>query len=113
MSSTAPAGVPSGISSAAGMSKPWTLSVRSCRTILPVAGLNGGDQVVPSAMTSPRRVATLAETLSAHHHRENRLLDVQAVLGFVPYDALAAVDHVGGDFLAAVRGKAVQEDRIR
>ncbi len=38
---------------------------------------------------------------------------MEAVFGFVPYATLRAVDHLGGDFLASVRGEAVKEDRVR
>ena len=44
---------------------------------------------------------------------QDRLLDVAAVLGLVPDHRLRAVDHLGGDLLAAVRGQAVQHDRVR
>src|SRR5205814_2891803 len=43
---------------------------------------------------------------------QQRLLRVQAVLGFVPHHALRTVDDLGGDFLAAVRRQAVHEERF-
>ena len=43
---------------------------------------------------------------------EQRFLGVEAVLGLLPDHALRAVDHLGGDFLAAVRRQAVHEERI-
>ena len=43
---------------------------------------------------------------------EQRLLRVQAVLRLVPHDALRAVDDVGVDFLAAMRGQAMHEERV-
>src|SRR5204862_6421658 len=54
----------------------------------------------------------LALHLSEHQELEQRLLRVQAVLRLVPDDALRAVDHLRGDFLAAVRRQAVHEDRL-
>ena len=44
---------------------------------------------------------------------QDRLLGVPTVLGLVPDGALRAVDHLGGDLLAAVGGQAVQHDRVR
>ena len=44
---------------------------------------------------------------------EQRLLGVQPVLGLVPDRRLRAVEHLGGDLLAAVGGQAVQHDRVR
>ncbi len=38
---------------------------------------------------------------------------MQAILGFVPHDALWSVEHLGGHFLTAMRGKTVQEDGMR
>src|SRR5438093_269536 len=46
----------------------------------------------------------------AHQRRKERLLDVQPVLGLVPDARLRALDHLGRDFLAPMRGEAVQED---
>ena len=40
------------------------------------------------------------------------LLCVQSVLRFVPHDALRTVDHFGSDFLSAMRGQAMHEQRI-
>src|SRR5206468_10785797 len=55
---------------------------------------------------------TSYERLASHEHSHDRLLNVEAILRLVPYPALRPVDHVGGHFLAAVRRKAVQEDRV-
>ena len=44
---------------------------------------------------------------------EQGLLRVHAVLGLIENRALRAVDHAGRDFLAAMRGEAVHEDRVR
>ena len=48
---------------------------------------------------------------SAHQRGNQCLLNVQPVLGFVPHARLRSVDHVRGDFFAAVRRQAMQEDR--
>src|SRR6266850_755485 len=37
---------------------------------------------------------------------------MQPVLGLVPHDRLRAVDHLGGDFLAAMRRQAMHEQRV-
>src|SRR5712691_11165598 len=50
--------------------------------------------------------------LPEHEELEQRLLRMQAVLGFIPHHALRTVDHLGGDFLAAVRRQAVHEERF-
>src|SRR5215471_2912298 len=42
---------------------------------------------------------------------QQRLLRVQPVLRLIPDDTGRAVDHLGGDLLAAMRGQAVQHDR--
>src|SRR5688500_5330125 len=57
-------------------------------------------------------VVVSADQFAAHEDGHDRLLNVQAVLRLVPYAALRPIDHFGGDFLTAVRGQAVQEDRI-
>ena len=44
---------------------------------------------------------------------QDALLRVQAVLGLVEHHRLRAVDHLVGDLLAAMRGQAVHEDRLR
>src|SRR3954468_22032733 len=54
----------------------------------------------------------LALYLPEHEEFEQRLLGVEAILGFIPHHALRAVDHLGGHFLAAVRGQAVHEERL-
>ena len=41
------------------------------------------------------------------------LLHVQPVFCFVENPRLAAFDHLVGDFLAAMRGQTMQEDRVR
>src|SRR6056297_2531162 len=43
----------------------------------------------------------------------DRLLRVQAVLGLVEDDRGGPVHDLGGDFLAAMRGQAVHEKRLR
>src|SRR4051812_34138991 len=43
---------------------------------------------------------------------QDSLLGVQAVLGFVEHHRLRAVDHLVGDLLAAMRRKAVHEERL-
>src|SRR5262249_21733434 len=43
---------------------------------------------------------------------EQRFLGVKAVLGLFPDHALRAVDHLGGDLLAAMRRQAVHEERF-
>src|SRR3989442_8507480 len=49
---------------------------------------------------------------SAEQRREQGLLDVQPVFGFVPDARLRALDDLGGDLFAAVRREAVQEDGL-
>ena len=43
---------------------------------------------------------------------DDGLLHVPAVLGLVPDHAARALEHLGGDLLAAVGGQAVQRDRV-
>src|SRR5689334_10720539 len=43
---------------------------------------------------------------------QNALLRVEAVFGLVEHDRLRTVDHLIGDFLAAMGGQAVHEDGI-
>ena len=86
MSRTAPAGGLSGISSAAGMSYPGTLSTRSCR-------------IQPSRsppMTTARIAFCTCRRFSASSHT--------TLCG----PSITSAD----DLLAAVRGEAVQEDRV-
>src|ERR1700751_516829 len=49
----------------------------------------------------------------ANHVFEQRLLCMQSILCLVPDDALRTVDYFRGDFLAAMRGQAMHEERIR
>src|SRR3990172_10607246 len=46
----------------------------------------------------------------AHNERHQGLLSVQAVLGLVPHCRAGALEHLGGDLLAAVRWEAVEHD---
>src|SRR5438477_4808338 len=46
----------------------------------------------------------------AHERRQQRFLDVQAILGFVEDPRLFPFDHVVGHFFPAVRGETVEED---
>src|SRR6476620_2081384 len=49
-------------------------------------------------------------SLLGEQHLQQRLLRVQPVLGLVPDGGVLAVEDVGGDLLAGVRGQAVQDD---
>ena len=44
--------------------------------------------------------------------RQNAFLRVQAIFGFVEHHRLRTVDHLVGDFVAAMRGQAMHEQRI-
>src|ERR1700730_15986408 len=44
--------------------------------------------------------------------RQNALLRVQAIFGLVEHHRLRAVDHLVGDFVAAMGGKAMHEQRV-
>src|SRR5207302_8518853 len=55
----------------------------------------------------------LGLSILAHQRRQERLLHVQPVLGFVPHTRLRAFDHVCRNLLAAVGGEAMQEDGLR
>ena len=49
---------------------------------------------------------------AAHQQGHDGFLRMQAIFGLVKDDAVFAVDHIGSDFLAAVRRQAVQEDAV-
>ncbi len=53
---------------------------------------------------------------SARHRveapRQNAFLRVQAIFGLVEHHRLRAVDHLVGDFVAAMRGQAMHEQRV-
>ena len=68
----------------------------------------GGVPLLGSSEDEKRKLGFLPED----QEFQQRLLRVQAVLGLVPHYALRAVDHLGGDFLAAVRRQAVHEERV-
>ena len=64
-------------------------------------------------MAAPRGAPARADRLlPPHQQHHQRLLHVQAVLRLVEDHGLRAVDHVGRDLLAAVRGQAVHEHRV-
>ena len=44
---------------------------------------------------------------------QNALLHVQAIFGLVEHHRLRTVDHLVGDFVAAMGGEAVHEQRVR
>ena len=69
------------------------------------------DAGLPSGRESARCSRLLCGSLLEQPHQQ-RLLRVQAVLRLVPDHALRAVEHLVGDLLAAVRGQAVQHDRV-
>jgi len=48
---------------------------------------------------------------AAHRERHEGFLDVEAVLGFIVYDGVRAIDHTGGDFVTAIDRHAVHVDR--
>src|SRR5215467_718416 len=63
--------------------------------------------------SSPRHSPSLLHLsidLSEQQELDQRLLSVQPVLGLVPDHALPAVDHLGSNLLAAVRGQAVRSE---
>src|SRR2546423_2987930 len=65
----------------------------------------------PSRRSHHERVLT-GQRFAAHERSHDRLLNVEAILGFVPDAALWSLDDVGGHFLAAVRRQAVEKDRL-
>ncbi len=46
------------------------------------------------------------------HETQQRPLRMQSVFGLVQHDGVRAVNHLVGDFLAAVGGEAVQDDDV-
>src|ERR1700754_2971079 len=53
-----------------------------------------------------------ATASAVHEPLEQRLLRVAAVLGLLPDALPVAVEDLGGDLLARMRGQAVQGDRV-
>src|ERR687891_1795074 len=85
-------------------------------------GLNLSSDRIASRSAYSRSTASTASfvrgTVSprsggAEEPEQQRLLRVQTVLGLIPHGRMRTVDHLGGDLLAAMRGKAVQHGNVR
>src|SRR5579872_440036 len=82
-----------------------TIATRS-RPICRRPTIRGGTQSTSYRSRTPKAPAARP---SSQAPLQDRLLGVEAVLGFVEDDALRAVDDVVGHLFAAVRGQAVHE----
>ena len=71
---------------------------------------DGAKRVRTSPRPSPRRSADAV--LRAEQPHEQRLLHVKPVLGLIPHARARALERGVVDLLAAVRGQAVQDDRL-
>ena len=68
----------------------------------------GRTETLPQGLMHPMHLWTYS-----NKHRQQRLLRMQAVLGLIEHDRRRAVHDARADFLAAMRGEAVHEDRVR